>query len=171
MPWLLYLVPFAIVAFFFAAPPPLPTPAAADREAYAVAAALMETHQAALTYAANLPLAVGLIPTTGTHSLTTYRSPAWTGPNGITIVSCIGTPAEHRAVATWTTAVTPPPSRIARALAAQSGNFSDAGQVNINPALRAQVVPPSATPDYTFPSTSCSMPSTPTAVLVTHTLP
>ena len=171
MPWLLLLVPFAIVAYFFAAPPPPPTPAAADREAYAVAAALMETHQAALTYAANFPLATGPIPTTGTPSLITLLPPSWSAPLGITIVSCIGTPAEHRAVATWTTAATPPPSRVSRALAAQSGHFSDAGQININPTLPAQVVPPTATPDYTFPSTSCPMPSTPTAVLVTHTLP
>ena len=171
MPFLLYLIPFAIIATILAAIPAPPTPAASDHEAFAVAIALTEAHQAALTYAAKLPAATGPIPSTGSPSLTTYLPPGWTAPNGITIAACIGSQAEHRAVATWTTTTTPPPSRVAQALAAQSGNTSDAGQINVHPTIPAQVVPLAATTTYIFPSTSCPMPTTTSAVLVTHTLP
>ncbi|MCW2240361.1 hypothetical protein [Azospirillum canadense] len=172
MPFLLVILPFAIIAYVLAVPPAAPAPPATDQEAFATAVALLETHQAALTYAATHPAAAGAIPATGTPSLTTYRPPGWIAPNGVTIVSCIGSPAEHRAVATWASSLTTlSASRIARALATQAGQTSDAGLINVNPVAPAEVVPPAATPTSTFPSATCAMPASPTAVFVTHTLP
>lgn len=173
MPFILIVVSMALSYLVYSRYPAPPPSAASDKVAYTVATSMAEVHQAALAYARSHPSASGLIPLSGgSASLAAFLPPGWAAGNGVAISACIGSVSERRAVATWSTTGTPPASRLAQALADLYAGDSSAGLVGANAAQPSQVVPPSATPTYTFPASTCGpLAVAPVAALVTPTLP
>ena len=172
MPFILIAVAMALTYLAQSTYPPAPPSPASDKVAYTAAMSMAEAHQAALAYARAHPSVSGLIQMSGATSLAAFLPPGWSSVNGLVILTCIGSTSEHRAVATWTAAGAPPASRVAQALADLYANDSSAGLVGVNASQASLVVPPSATPAYTFPASTCGpLPASPVAALVTHTLP